>query len=456
MTNHFGQHAVVIGGSLAGLMTARVLADYFDYVTILERDHIDDHPAVHKSIPQGHHVHGLLLGGQQVLSSLYPGLFDRLEKLGAVRCRMGKEQVFYLPDGKAYTLTGTVREERDLGFDFYCQSRGLLEHCVRQCTVALANVRSESNCTVQGLDYEHARVDGVRYSSPSGATSLAADLVVDAGGRGSHVPRWLTALGFPTPEETTIGVDFAYASTKFRIPPYYDEPDRILGFFGPPPQYPNGAGMIEIEEQTWLLSLFGRFGEYPSTDEADFLAFAKSLHTPKLYNLIKDAERVSDIVQHRFPTSVQRHYERLSTFPEGFLALGDTLCSFNPLYAQGMSVAALQVKVLQHLLAERTARDRGLDGLALPFFAKAAEVIATPWLLAASSDFLYPQTKGERPPDLEEGARYVAAVDALTRDDAEVHRLMIEGLHLAKPLSVLQEEPLRSRALQQLQKQASA
>jgi 2-polyprenyl-6-methoxyphenol hydroxylase-like FAD-dependent oxidoreductase len=437
-------------------MTARVLADHFDQVTVLERDHIDGQPAVHKSIPQGNHVHGLLLGGQQVLSSLYPDFIDRLEQLGTVRCRMGKEQVFYLPDGKAYTLTGTVREERNLGIDFCLQSRGLLEHCVRQCTVALANVKSESSCTVQGLSYKHARVDGVHYTSPSGETSLAADLVVDAGGRGSHVPRWLTALGFPLPEETTIGVDFAYTSTKFHIPPYYDEPDRILGFFGPAPQYPTGAGMIEIEEKTWHLSLFGRFGDYAPTEEDGFLAFAKALHTPKLYNLIKDAERLTDIVQHRFPTSVQRHYERLPTFPEGLLVLGDALCSFNPIYAQGMSVAALQVKVLQQLLTERTAEARTLEGLALPFFTKAAEVIATPWMLAASFDFLYPQTKGERPPDLEEGARYFAAVDALTRDDAEVHRLMTEVFHLAKPLSILHEEPLRSRALEQLRKQAGA
>jgi 2-polyprenyl-6-methoxyphenol hydroxylase-like FAD-dependent oxidoreductase len=456
MMKHLGQHAVVIGGSMVGLMTTRVLADHFDQVTVLERDQLDERPAVHKSIPQGHHVHGLLLSGKQVLSSLYPDFTTTLEQLGAVRLRVGKDAAIFLPDGKAYSLTGTVREPRDLGFDFYCQSRGLLEHCVRHCTEALANVRCESRRSVQGLSAENGSVHGVRYLHPGGTTSLTADLVVDAGGRGSHVPRWLMELGFQPPEETTIGVDLAYASAKFRVPPYYAEPERALGFFVPSPQYPNGALILEIEEHTWHLSLVGRFGQYPPTDADGFLAFARSLHTPKLYDLIKDAERVTDIVPHRFPTSMQRHYERLTAFPEGLLVLGDALCSFNPVYGQGMSVAALQVKVLQQLLTERAARAQGLGGMALTFFAQAAEVIATPWMLTANFDFMYPQTKGERSPDLQESARYVAAVDALTREDVEVHRLLTEVLQLAKPMSVLHEEPLRSRVLEQLRKQARA
>ena len=318
MADHLGQHAVVIGGSLAGLMTARVLADHFDHITVLERDSIDDRPAVHKSIPQGNHLHGLLFGGQRAMASLYPDFTEQLHKLGAARCRMGTEFTFFLPDGKAYWLTGTVREPRDLGFDITCHSRGLLEHYVRQCTLALANVRFASEVVVQGLIYENGRVHGVRYDHDGGSHSLAADLVVDAGGRGSHTPRWLRELGFQVPEEITMGVDIAYSSTKFRIPDWYDEPDRVLFFFGPP-HLLKAAGMAEIEDHTWHLSLLGRFGEYPPTDEDGFLAFAQALHTPKLYNLIKDAERVTDIVHHRFPTSILRQYEQLTAFPEGLL-----------------------------------------------------------------------------------------------------------------------------------------
>ena len=163
MAKHLGQHAVVIGGSLAGLMTARVLADHFDQVTLLERDHIDGRPAVHKSTPQGNHIHALLQGGQRVMASLYPNFLEKLDTLGSVRCRMGKEQVFYLPDGKAYSATGTVREPRDFGADWYCQSRELLEHCVRQCTLESTNVTFHGESVAQELEHQDGRVCGVRY-----------------------------------------------------------------------------------------------------------------------------------------------------------------------------------------------------------------------------------------------------------------------------------------------------
>jgi 2-polyprenyl-6-methoxyphenol hydroxylase-like FAD-dependent oxidoreductase len=452
MTNHRGQHAVVIGGSLAGLMTARVLADHFDAVTLLERDHIDERTALHKSIPQGNHLHGLLLGGQQVMASLYPGFVEKLEALGAVRCRAGKEIVFYFPTGKAFSVTGTVREPRDLGFDITCHSRGLLESCVRQCTLEHAKVTMKSDSTMQGLVYEDGRVHGVRYDQAGEAYTLATDLVVDAGGRGSQALRWLTEHGFQAPEETTIGIDIGYASTKFRVPEGYDDPERLVAFAGQPPDSPNAGLMAIIENQTWHVTLMGRFGHYPPHDQEGFFAFAKGLHTSKLYDLIKDAEQVADITHYRFPTSLRRHYERLTTFPEGFVVLGDALSSFNPFYGQGMSSAALQVQALQQLLVERGSGPQHLDGLALSFFHKAAEIIDTPWTLAARQDFAYPRTQGERPADLEERAQYFADVDALSVGDVEVYRLMVEVFNLVKPLSVLDEEPLRSRAIARQQR----
>jgi len=309
---------------------------------------------------------------------------------------------------------------------------------------------------VQGLVYEDGRVCGVRYRQAGEDHDLATDFVVDAGGRGSHAPRWLTEFGFQAPRETAVGVDIAYASAKFRVPAHYNEPERLVVVIGPPPEFPNGSIMETIENNLWHVMLMGRFGDYPPTDEAGFFAFAKALHTPRVYDFIKNAERVTDITSYRFPTSVQRHYEWLSAFPDGFLVLGDAICSFNPFYGQGMSSAALQVQALQHLLTERAAQAQGLAELAQSFFPKAAEIIFTPWTLAALQDFPYPQTQGERLADLEEEGQYFAAVDALTTEDVEVHRLMVEVLNLMKPLSALREEPLRNRALEQLRKQARA
>lgn len=453
MPKRLGENAVVIGGSLAGLMTARVLADHFESVTVLERDHIDSRPALHKSIPQGNHVHGLLPGGQRAMALLYPDLFTNLEKSGSVRGRVGRDFVFYGPGGRGYSFSGTVREPHDLGYDFYCQSRGLLEHCVRQCTLEQPNVRFLGDCAVQGLVYRDGHVEGVRCASDGENRALSTDLVVDACGRGSHAPRWLSEMGFQAPLETTIGVDLAYASTHFRVPEDYDRRESLVGFDWPSPNSINcelsaNSAIIEIiEGDVWHLTLAGRFGDYPPRDEEGFFAFAKSLHTPRLYELIKDAERVSDITTHRFPTSVRRHYEALTKFPEGYIVLGDAIASFNPVYGQGMSSAALQVQALGQLLAERAARTEGVASLALSFFPKAAEVVANPWILAGRVDLAYAKTQGKRPPELKEQLTYMAALDALIASDVGVHQLLFDVLFLCKPVSALDEEPLRSRVL---------
>ncbi len=439
MSQRLGHRAVVIGGSMTGLMTARVLSDHFEEVTVVERDAIDAAPVVHKSIPQGNHYHALLLGGQRVMESLYPGFTKRLRELGSARFRVGVEITWYGIEGKAYT-PGGLKEARDLGFEAHSQSRGVIEHCVREFTLAIPNIRFESSTSVRELALDGGRVRGVRYSG--GRADSAADLVVDAGGRGSRAPAWLRDLGFPEPKETSIGVDFAYTSTKFRIPDSWDGDEKLSIFF-PGPPLTTGAIMGEIEGGVWHISLAGRFGDYPPGDEEGFMAFTKSLFSSEPYERIKDAERVADITRYRFPSSVQRHYERLESFPEGLLVIGDAICSFNPVYGQGMSAAALQVDALRELLASASS----LDGLATAFFPKAAELIQTPWNLAASQDLVYEQTTGERPPDMEQRGLYMQALDALIVEDIEVQRLMTEVFHLAKPMSVLMEQPLLGRAL---------
>ncbi|HLW70258.1 MAG TPA: hypothetical protein VKS22_06525 [Candidatus Binataceae bacterium] len=450
MRSLLGERAIVIGGSLAGLMAARVLADHFDHVTVLERDHVEDRPALRKSIPQGSHAHVLLLGGQQAMSRLYPGFVDRLLSLGTVRVHVGREFVVLTPTGKAYSFGGAVREARDLGITFHYQSRGLLEHCVRQCTLESPNVSFEGDCIVRRPIFRDGRVRGVICGRDGDIKPLVGDLVVDAGGRGSRAQGWLRQVGFAPPEETTVGVDFAYSSARF-VAPDYAEPAQVFAALGPGPDYPKAAYLVPLEDGVRLLTLGGRFGDYPPTDEAGFLAFAKSLHTPKIHEIVMNAERVSEITHHSYPTAFRRHYERMPTFPDGFLVIGDALCSFNPVYGQGMSSAALQAEALQHVLNERAEGPAPLEGLAPAFFTKAAEVITTPWLLATISDFAYPQTRGVQPPGLEESGRYFAAVEALSADDAKLQALIVEVFSLAKPLSALSEEPLRSRVLAKMQ-----
>jgi 2-polyprenyl-6-methoxyphenol hydroxylase-like FAD-dependent oxidoreductase len=454
MTNRLGTHAIVIGGSITGMMTARVLSDYFDQVSVYERDTIAEGPVLHKSVPQGDHLHALLQGGQQVLAKLYPGFTDELCRQGAVQWRVGADLAFYFPEGKAYNLTGSVREPRDLGLRAHSQSRGLLEYVIRRFTLAVPNVRFLSGVAVRALVKGPGRVCGVRCDPAPDGQKVEADLVVDAGGRGSQARRWLGELGYAPPPETTIGVDFAYSSARYRKPAsYQEEPTILVG--GRPPVHPAGGGIFGIENNLWHVSLAGRFGDYPPTDEAGFLAFAQRLPSPRIYELIKDAERIGDITQHRFPTSIQRHFEQMTAFPEGFLVIGDAIGSFNPVYGQGMTSAALQVLALQTVLDGTNAGGRGPEGIAPIFFTKAADVISAPWILAANFDFAFPQTVGQRPPAMEEGTRYFVALDALQAEDIAVQRLLTEVFQLMKPLSALWDEPIRNRVLARLSRSNS-
>jgi 2-polyprenyl-6-methoxyphenol hydroxylase-like FAD-dependent oxidoreductase len=453
MSNHLGERAIVIGGSVAGLMAARVLADYFENVTILERDHIDDHPSVHKSIPQGNQLHALLAGGHQALARLYPQFTETLLDSGAVPVRIGKQTAIFTPEGKTYGFLGSPKEPRDLGFDMYNQSRPLLEHSLRRLTRALENVSFQPGCNVRELAFANASVCGVicKPDGRDGATeTLAADFVVDAGGRGSHALAWLRQHGFAEPSTTVIGSDIAYAGARFRL--HNAGPDeKFIGLPGRAPDLTRVAAIEEVEGGVWHLILGGRFDDFPPCDEAGFLAFARSLYAPVFYDLVADAERVSEIISHRFPTSFQRHYERLGEFPEGFLVIGDAICSFNPIYGQGISSAALQAEALQRIFAERAEEERGTKGLAREFFPKAAEVISTPWALAAGGDLAFPQTQGERPPNAAENAAYFASLDRVCAENSDALLLGAEVFALIKPISALFEEPLRSRVIARMQ-----
>lgn len=446
MTKTLGQRAVVAGGSIAGLVIARVLSEYFDQVVVLDQDKIEYRPVVHKSVPQGHHLHALLQGGLRAVSSLYPSFAEDLRKLGATRIAIGRDAVWYLPDGKAYNPSGSVRTPFDSDLEGYCASRGLLEFVIRRRTTATTNIQIEYETAVRQLICRDGRVRGVRTAD---ARSIEADLVVDATGRGHRARQWLASAGFCAPDETAIGLDTAYSTANFRRPEsFVGEP--LIFITGPAPHFTRRGYVITIENGTLLVSLIGRFGDFPPTDKEGFLAFAKELHSDLAYRIIRDGEQLTPIAHQRFASSVQRHYERLKPSPEGFLVIGDALCHFNPIFAQGMSAAAMQAVILQEILSDYSEQSREVPGIASSFFTKAAQFNSTPWNLAAGFDFAFPQTRGNRPPGIEERARYFAALDKLASDDLEVRRLMAEVFHLVQPLSILQQEPLRSRVLSRI------
>lgn len=448
---HVGKHAVVIGGSVAGLMAARVAADHFQEVTVLERDALPAAPAPRRAVPQGAHAHSLLRAGEQVMSRLYPGFTASLRAAGAVPVRAGRDVLYHLPQGTAYSPGGSMLQPRDLGFDVYSASRELIEHCVRAHTRQTPRIRFET-ANVTGLSRH--RHDTVEVRCQCGARSFryTADLVVDASGRGTRSAQWLQEAGWPVVEQTQLGIDIAYASARFRLQAHQAPAVPQILYRGPVPQTRRTGLLARIEHDQWLVTLVGRLGEVPPADEAGFLAFAGTLPTPALHELLSTGERVSEIQTFRVPVSLRRHYERLPALPTNWLAVGDAICSFNPLYGQGMSVAALQVQAMQELLGSRAADHpaNALHGLVPEYFRHASRAIDDAWTLAARQDLAFPETRGVRPPDLAERARYGAALETMIPEDPQLHRLLADVFNLIRPMSALDTPAWRERVLQRM------
>jgi 2-polyprenyl-6-methoxyphenol hydroxylase-like FAD-dependent oxidoreductase len=442
MPSTIGNRAIVIGAGMGGLAAARAVAPFFEHVVVIERDALPTQSSTRPGTPQAKHVHALLAGGQRALAELFPGFEHDLERGGAVPLRVGLDIRMERPGYDPFP-------QRDLGFDSYALSRALVEFVTRTRLNGDANVEIHERCRIERLiaEAEGQRVTGVEYVDAGGRrTSLQAALVVDSSGRGDLTLDHLESFGLPRPYATTIGVDIAYASTIFEIP--NDAPSDWKGMFHlPMPPSSRGALMLPLEGRRWILTLGGRHGDDPPRDEAAFMAFIQGFRTPTLYNAIRYAKRLDDIVGYRFPESVHRHYERLETFPSGLLVIGDAVCRFNPVWGQGMSVAAQEACTLRRLLASRAGERDPLDGLARAFFAEAAALIATPWAQAAIPDFIHPQTRGERPADFEQSLRFGMALTKLAARDPAVHKLTAEVGSLLKPRTVYSDPELRARVM---------
>ncbi len=437
-----GKQAVVIGAGMAGLTAAGALADRFDQVVVLERDTLPSEPAYRAGTPQARHVHALLLSGQRALSELFPGFEQDLARAGAVPLRAGLdvriERQGYHPF-----------PQRDLGWISYAVSRPTIERAVRARVEGRANTTLRQRCRVQEVlaSPDGEAITGVRYDNEDGASeTIAADLVVDASGRGALTLALLQSIGRPLPEETSIGIDLGYATCVFVIPD--DAPADWKGVmtFGQAPHDSRGGLMLPLEGNRWMATIGGRHGDVPSGDAEGFLTYASALRTPTIYNAISRARRLDGVARYGFPESVRRHFERLNVFPRGLLPIGDAICRFNPVYGQGMTVAALEACLLGRLL-ERLAGDGDpIAGLAPAFFDEVQALIETPWSVAIL-DFVFPDTRGQRPADFETTLRFGIALTRLAAEDPAVHKLTAEVQNLLKPRSVYRDPKLVERVL---------
>lgn len=393
------EKAIIVGGGIAGLATARVLADHFTNVLVLDADDIPTTPDPRKGAPQGSHIHVLLPGGMEILNRLFPSLERELDAHGGLSA--GPSEWYGLTShGKTYRLSRfqpTPLERPEGAPSNRVQSRALLEHCIRAQVEALPNVECRYQTRVTAPVVHNGAVTGVRIAPDS--QELGADLVIDASGRVSQTLSWLDTMGMARPRDEAIHCDFAYCSAMFQ--PHNREAFTDIGFLissarkGP---YTKRAGSLaRMENGEWLVTLAGRLGDHPPKDPEGFLAHADSLHAPKISDLLKEADLVSGPRQYLFPKSLRRRYDLLTTFPEGLLPIGDAICHINPGYSQGMSLALRQVEALDQILSKRNDRDQPLQAIWRDFLPHAYEQTRAPWVFAALQDFSKEGTSGDFP-----------------------------------------------------------
>jgi 2-polyprenyl-6-methoxyphenol hydroxylase-like FAD-dependent oxidoreductase len=307
------------------------------------------------------------------------------------------------------------------------QTRPLLEDAIRR------RVAEDTRITIRceaasDLLFDGPRVSGVRTS----AGDVAADLVVDASGRGSQLPAWLEAHGHAPPPVSEVAIDLGYATRLYRMPPPNGRDWHVMAVYPKPPDTRKVAVIFPVEGDRWIVTAGGSVGDHPAGDDAGFMAFLDALDRPDLARAVRDAEPLDEIVTMRFPHERRCHYERMRGRPANLVVIGDSLCSFNPLFGQGVSVAALEAIALDRALATHD-----LARVPDAYFAAARRIVDDPWMLATLTDFIYPAVRGRRPPGAWAMQWYLRRVLALTGAHEGVYRRFLDVVHMTAPVRAL-------------------
>ncbi|MBB5168205.1 NAD(P)/FAD-dependent oxidoreductase [Mycobacterium sp. AZCC_0083] len=407
--------AVVLGASMGGLLAARVLADFFRVVTVVERDVLPHAPMNRRGVPQDRHPHVLLGKGVQIVGELFPGFFDQLVTDGAVKWDDGDLSRFWSTfGGHLMVRSATVPDPTSL-VDYHV-SRPLLEFSVRKAVRAIPNVEFLEGHDVVGLtaDTDANRITGARLArqGDDGETLLTTDLIIDATGRGSRAPVFLEEFGYVRPPVEELEMRIAYATMPVRVPPGMLR--ELVLTVNPVASRPTTFAMFAVENDTYLVLGGTLGGQQPPSDRAELLEFIAEFAPRHALDAIRAGEPLGDVVHHRIPSNRWRRYDQLARTPDGLLVLGDAVCSFNPIYGQGMTVAAAEAEVLGKCLS--------VGDLDLPrrFFGESAKTIQVAWRTAVGSDLALPQVEGRRPLSTRIINTYMDAVLTATETDPAV------------------------------------
>jgi 2-polyprenyl-6-methoxyphenol hydroxylase-like FAD-dependent oxidoreductase len=415
--------AIVMGASMGGLMTARVLSNHFNKVLIIEKDVVNRQPESRKGQPQTRHLHGLLPAGFQIMQYYFPDLKKALADNGAMVMDFAQTMV--------WNTYGGYRKSPFMDLDAVTMSRPLLEHLIRERVLALPNVELWDNTAVKNLKTTDDKqcVTGIVVNKKDEIQTLNADLVIDVTGRNSNSPQWLKELGYEAPAVSEVKVNVGYATRLYKRDPNHPLSKSWMLHTPKAPEQQRFGGMFPIEGDRWVITAGGWHGDAAPMDAEGFEAYVKALPMPELYDIISKSEPLTDIMPYKFTSSLRRHYENLKRFPQAYLVLGDAVSSFNPTYGQGMSSASMQAAELDKILTKKVSN----ADLAKTFFKAVAKVVETPWSLAVGEDFRYPQTEGPKPPAIGFINKYVGRVHRASLTDEVVCKAFLKVMSLLEP-----------------------
>lgn len=408
------RRAVVLGAGMAGLLAAHALAAHYERVLVIDRDDLSTSPSNRQGVEQGRHAHALLARGQQILEARFPGFTGEIADAGARTGDMLEVSRLHFSGHRLRPATS--------GLTVVSASRALLEHHVRARVRATPGVEIVDRCDVAGLtsDRTGTRVTGVRLlrrADSSAEETMTADLVVDATGRSSRVPMWLAEFGVDPPAEERVVVDVAYATRRYRMGAAALDGDLAV-ICAPTPASPRMGALALLEADVGMLTVAGICGDRPPLDPEGFDDFVGTLSVPDIARATAAAEPLDDPVRHRFPASTWRRYDTID-LPDGLVVIGDSICSLNPIYGQGMTIAALEAQALaEHLSRHRRLRPRRLQRAL-------ARIIRPAWQMAAGADLQFPDVEGNRTRTQKALGSYIARVHSAAAGDAHLSRAFL-------------------------------
>ena len=429
------QHAIVIGGSMAGLCAARVLSDFFEKVTVIDRDAYPAGAHERPGVPQSRHVHALLARGRIELDRLFPGFEKTMLERGALEINFGNDFATLRPTGWA------VRRPNLITTLF--ASRVLIEATIRELLRRLPNVELIERADAVGFETIRAdsiRVTGVKVNPRDSGSpfTLTGDLIVDASGRSTKCPAWIEAMGLPMPAETVVDSHTGYASRWYQVNPASRPKDWWWKgiWIDPIAADSSTAGvMFPVEGDRMIVTMAGIGGKYPPSDEDGFTARLAQLRSPIIASEVALAEPISKVYSYRQMANRWRHYEKWNSRLDGFVALGDSTCAFNPVYGQGMTSGALSALILGECIKNNSDHNE----LPRKFFAAQARFQAEPWGLATGADFRIAGTEGTRPMISRVLDPILGRMFEVANDDPNIGERIGEVINMIKPPSALFE-----------------